>query len=120
MELSSYFDEAKGVGVLATVGKKGEVDVALYAKPRFYDEKNVVLVMADRLSHENLRANPRAAYLFLESGGGYEGKRLILKKVREVVSAPGGRGCPAKPGNGAAKSFQVKFKILKVRPLVGG
>ena len=32
---------------------------------------------------ENLKSNPWAAYLFLESGEGYFGKRLYLKKLKE-------------------------------------
>jgi hypothetical protein len=37
--------------------------------------------MADRLTHQNLQSNDRAAYLFMEEGQGYKDKRLFLKKL---------------------------------------
>jgi hypothetical protein len=39
--------------------------------------------MRDRLSHSNLLSNPHAAYLFIEDGPGYKGKRLYMSMVRE-------------------------------------
>jgi len=43
----------------------------------------LALIMRDRLSHHNLQTNPNATFLFIESGPGYKGKRLFLKKLRE-------------------------------------
>jgi hypothetical protein len=39
--------------------------------------------MLDRLSHENLKTNNHAAFLFIEDGQKYIGKRLFLTKTGE-------------------------------------
>ena len=83
MNLSEYFEQIKGRGVLATAGAAGKVNAAVYARPYFMDGDTVVFIMAERLTHENLQSNPWATYLFMEEGEGYKGKRLYLKKVRE-------------------------------------
>lgn len=83
MTLREYFENTKGYGVLATADAAGKVDVAVYARPHVMDEKTVAFIMAERLTHENLKSNPWAAYLFMEAGGGWSGKRVYLKKVRE-------------------------------------
>ena len=83
MDLKEYFEQAKGHGVLATADANGKVNAALYARPYFMDDSTVTFIMAERLTHENLKSNPWAAYLFLESGEGYFGKRLYLKKLKE-------------------------------------
>ena len=83
MGLKEYFDRTTGKGVLATSDVYGHVDTALYAKPYLVDDRTVVFIMADRLSHANLSTNPHAAYLYLEDGQGLRGRRLILTKIRE-------------------------------------
>lgn len=83
MTLREYFENTKGYGVLATADAAGKVDAAVYARPHVMDEKTVAFIMAERLTHENLKSNPWAAYLFMEAGGGWSGKRVYLKKVRE-------------------------------------
>jgi hypothetical protein len=50
------------------------LDVALYAMPHHIDETIVAFIMNERLSHKNLTSNPKAVYLFLEKGSGYNGK----------------------------------------------
>ena len=82
MNLGEYFDNAKGHGVLATADADGKVNAAMYARPYFADHKTAVFIMAERLTHANLKTNPWATYLFIESGPGYSGKRLYLKKQR--------------------------------------
>jgi len=83
MNLSEYFDKAKGYGVLATADGTGKVNIAVYARPHIMDDQTVAFIMAERLTHENLKVNPWAAYLFIEKGEGWTGKRLYLKKVKE-------------------------------------
>jgi hypothetical protein len=78
-----YFEKKKGRGVVATADLEGKVGVAVYARPHFIDEKTVAFIMADRLMHKNVQSNPHAAYLFLESGDKYVGKRLYLTKIKE-------------------------------------
>ena len=99
MTLSEYFENAKGFGVLATTDFAGQVNQAIYAKPLFLDkddEQTCSFIMAHRLTHENVKHNPSAAYLFIEEGTGFVGKRLslivgaeelILKRSRQSVAA---------------------------------
>ena len=83
MGLQEYFNTANGTGVLSTADGEGKVDAAIYSKPHIMEDGQVAIIMADRLSHLNLQSNPYAAYMFIEGGGGYGGKRLFLKKVGE-------------------------------------
>ena len=83
MNLGEYFDNAKGHGVLATADAEYKVDAAMYTRPYFLDDKTALFIMAERLTHENLKTNPWAAYLCIESMQGYSGKRLYLNKVKE-------------------------------------
>ena len=81
--MDEYFSSSKGRGVLATADKDGRVNIAMYARPYFMDESTVTFIMAERLTHENLKSNPYAAYLFSEDEQNYQGKRLYLRKIRE-------------------------------------
>jgi hypothetical protein len=83
MKISEYFDNARGRGVLATSDSKGAVNAAVYSRPHFMDEETVVFIMGERLSRENLKSNPHAAYLFVEEGKDEAGKRLYLTMVKE-------------------------------------
>lgn len=124
MTLCEYFEQTKGKGVLATASVSGQVDVAVYARPHFVDEQTVAFIMADRLSHENLRSNPHAAYLFVEDGRGYHGKRIYLTKVAEEtdpekIAALRRRPLPDDCLADGELRFLACFRIDKVRPLVG-
>jgi len=83
MKLGEYFEKTSGMGVLATADSGGKVDVAVYGKPYFGEEETVAFIMAERLSHHNLQSNGHAAYLFWESGGEHQGKRLYLTMIKE-------------------------------------
>ena len=83
MALQQYFEEKNGLGVLSTADEKGVVNTAVYARPHVLEDDTVAFVMANRLSHANLAANPHASYLFKEEGHGYRGKRLSLTKIKE-------------------------------------
>jgi len=83
MDIRDYFDQTSGRGILATANATGKVNAALYARPYFTDETTAVFIMAERLTHENVQSNPWAAYLFMETGESYQGKRLYLKKIKE-------------------------------------
>ena len=74
-DLESYFENNSGLGVLATADDAGRVDTAIYSRPHVTGEDQVSFIMADRLSHANVLANPHASYLFVEEGKGYRGKR---------------------------------------------
>ena len=83
MDIVSYFSNVKGRGVLATADDQGKVAIAIYATPHIMDENTIAFIMADRLTHHNLKSNPHAAYLFMEDAPGYKGLRLYLTKTRE-------------------------------------
>lgn len=125
MKLSEYFENVKGLGVLATADEEGKVDVAVYSRPHFMDEDTVAFIMADRLSHKNLQSNPHAAYLFVEAGEGYAGKRLYLTEIRQETDQERiealRRKKPARKRQESEKetTYLVHFRINRVRPLVG-
>jgi hypothetical protein len=121
MELKDYFENTKGVGVMATADADGKVDAAIYARPHFMEDGTIAMIMRDRLTHHNLQSNPHAAFLFIEDGPGYKGKRLFLTKVREEQDSEllqSLRRRQYKDDKGEAK-FLVFFKLEKELPLVG-
>jgi hypothetical protein len=79
--------------------------------------------MADRLTHKNLLSNPHAAYLFVEEGARYRGKRLCLRRIKEERNSPmvGAlrRRCPARSKKGLTAAFLVYFRVERILPLVG-
>jgi hypothetical protein len=122
VDLSSYFETVKGRGVLATSDSKGKVNLAMYARPHFPDDKTVTFIMTEKLTHENLGSNPWAAYLYSEETRHYQGKRLYLKKTKEEKNPELAdeicRKCDYshyETGN----RYVVYFKIEKVLPLIG-
>lgn len=125
MKLSEYFEKKKGRGVLATADSDGRVGLAVYARPHFVDEKTAVFIMGDRLMHKNVQSNPHAAYLFLESGDRYVGKRLYLTKIREEKNSPlidkirRKEPCPAYDKYKNRPKYLVYFHVDKVLPLIG-
>ena len=125
MKLSEYFEKATGLGILATSDSAGAVNAAVYAKPHFIDEETIAFIMADKLTHHNVEQNPRAAYLFKEAGEKYVGKRLYLRKTKEVQDPEAVREMrrkkfPEVSGKYSDENkFIVTFKIDKVLPLLG-
>lgn len=83
MNLKEYFETTRGKGVLATADADGKVDAAIYARPHILDDGSLALIARERLTRHNLESNPHAAYLFVEDGPGYKGKRFFLTKIRE-------------------------------------
>ena len=124
MSLSDYFENVQGLGILATADSRGTVDLAIYAKPHVIDETTVAFVMRERLSHQNLKSNPRAAYMFVERDKGYTGKRLYLTKIREETNTSVVEMFIKKQPEICASSddsnkYLVHFRIDDIRPLVG-
>lgn len=124
MELADYFENTKGIGLLATAGADGEVDAAIYSLPHFVDDETVDFFMAGRLSYRNVIANPHATYAFIEHGEGCKGKRLYLTRKREGTDSdrieasqrqPLSAECSVESG----RCYRVRFRIDRVRPLVG-
>jgi hypothetical protein len=121
MTLKAYFAAVKGRGILATADGEGKVDAAVYATPHFVDDQTVAFIMRDRLTHHNLQSNPHAAYLFMETGEGYAGKRLFLTKIREEQDSELLYKLRRKKYEDEKKEpkFLVFFRIDKVLPLIG-
>ncbi len=125
MNLSEYFENTKGRGVLATADSKGKVDVAVYSRPHFIDEETIAYIMTERLTHENLKSNPHAAYIFIEAGDKFVGKRLYLTKTKEdtdpeAIAKIRWRKSYTVPENQQnEKRYLVFFHIDKVLPLIG-
>ncbi len=124
MDLNEYFENTKGTGVLATADADGKVDAAIYARPHILEDGTAAFIMNDRLTHENLRSNPHAAYLFIEQGEGYKGKRLFLTQVREeqdseLLYTLKRRTYSPHAAVQKGPKFLVIFKIDKELPLVG-
>jgi|WetSurMetagenome_2_1015567.scaffolds.fasta_scaffold1162546_1 hypothetical protein len=123
-DVRTYFEDIEGTGVLATSDVAGNVNTALYAKPHFMDDGTVAFIMAEHRSYHNLKSNPRASYLFMETHPkekSHEGKRLYLAMVREeqndaLISSLRRHS----HGEGLEGRHLVFFEIVGVRPLVGG
>jgi hypothetical protein len=126
MKLSEYFQKTTGRGALATAGSDGKVDVAVYARPHFIDEETIAFIMADRLTHKNLQSNSHAAYLFMESGEKFIGKRLFLTKTKEekdsdlIEKIRRKESCPVYEEYRDEIRYLVYFRIDKDLPLIGG
>jgi hypothetical protein len=124
MHLYDYFEQHTGTGILATADSEGNVDAAIYARPHLSTEDQVVFIMDDRLTHKNIQSNPHATYLFIESGEGYNGKRLYLTKTHEeedpeFIDSLRRRRC----GDCAESQYEAEyvayFRIDRVLPLIG-
>jgi hypothetical protein len=80
----------------------------------------VAFIMPDRLTHHNLQSNPHAAFLFIEDGGKWTGKRLFLTKVREEKDTELLHSLRRKSyGDDQEGRYLVFFRVDKVLPLVG-
>ena len=127
MGLKEYFENVRGIGVLATAEANGQVDAAIYARPHFLGDgdREVSFIMNDRLSHANVESNPHAAYLFIEETAGYVGTRLSLTRIREETDRDKIRAIrrrdvpPECDMDDDKKQFLVHFRVDGVRPLIG-
>jgi hypothetical protein len=123
MNLTEYFKDVKGTGVLATSDSDGNVDIAIYSRPYIIDEKKIAFSMLERLSYKNVQSNPKAAYLFKEEGQGYNGTRLYLRKcgeendperINEIKKQHSRTYSPEE-----THKHLVYFEIERSRPLIG-
>ena len=124
MDLYKYFKNTDGTGILATSDSDGMVDLAIYAKPEVVGDRTIALIMKERLSHQNLKSNPQAAYMFIEKGDHYTGKRLYLTMIREetntsVIKEFLERQPEIAPTNDDSNKYIVFFQVDNIWPLVG-
>ena len=121
MDLKEYFNSHKGLGVIATADADGKVDAAVYARPHVMEDGSLAMIMRDRLTHHNLQSNPYATFLFKESGPGYKGTRLFLKKLREEQDTDLLNQLKRKQyvSDKDEPKFLVFFEVEKQLPLIG-
>ncbi|MBI5055027.1 MAG: pyridoxamine 5'-phosphate oxidase family protein [Nitrospirae bacterium] len=124
MDLKKYFESAHGTGVLSTADSDGKVNSAIYGRPHVFDDGTVAFLMRQKLTHHNLQTNPYASFLFHESGSGYSGLRMHLKKIKEETESPliakmtRGNLTPEEDREKGPK-YLVHFSIEKILPLIG-
>jgi hypothetical protein len=123
-ELKDYFENNQGAGVLATADAEGLVNQAVFARPHIMEDGTAAFIMPHRLTHKNLQENFRAAYLFMESGPGWKGKRLYLTKMREeqdteLLYSLRRRTYPEEMEKKEGPRFLVFFQVDLVLPLIG-
>ena len=124
MSLSDYFENIKGVGILATSDSDGNVNTAIYSRPYIIDENTVAFSMLERLSYSNIQSNPKAAYMFIERGEGYNGRRLYLTMTGEEndperITDIKKQHVRARDDDGKVRHL-IYFSVDRTRPLVGG
>lgn len=124
MDLEKYFEKANGVGVLSTADGQGNVDSAIYAKPQVVDNNTIILVMRERLSHQNIQQNPRAVYTFIENARANKGLRLYLSMQRQETNQSLAKKIIAAqpeicPSRDDSNKYIVCFNVEKIRQLVG-
>ena len=85
MKLSEYFEKAQGIGVLLPIDASGQVNQAIYGRPHFPDDDDAtcLFITSNRLSHDNVKHNQSASYLFIEEAEGYVGKQLSLTVIED-------------------------------------
>lgn len=125
MDLAQYFTETIGTGVLSTADVQGHVDAAIYARPHVLPDGTLAFVMRERLTYSNITFNPHACYLFIESGGGYRGVRLFLKKLREdqdpqILALLTRSSLSPEEDQAKGPKHVVYFSVEKTLPLIGG
>ena len=122
MNLNEYFENTDGMGILSTADSQGNVDCAIYATPHVMDESTIAFIMRPRKSYHNIQSNSKAAYMFVEKGPGYQGKRLYLEKISEETDTEKVnllRRSPHGDHGDEAQAKLVYFKVVYIRPLVG-
>jgi hypothetical protein len=122
--LKQYFETASGTGVLSTADSGGKVDAAIYSTPHMMDDGTVAFIMRERLTHENLRSNPYAVYLFMEDAPGHKGIRIFLKKTREddnaeLIATMTRRNLKPELDAQKGPKHLVYFTVEKILPLIG-
>lgn len=121
MNLEEYFRQVKGTGILATANDEGVVNAAVFSPPNIIEDGVIAFLMNDHLSHENLKVNDNAAYLFLEETEAWQGVRLHIRKIREERNTElarmlmRGKNWDTEEGD----VNLVFFKIEQILPLIG-
>jgi hypothetical protein len=124
MKLKEYLDTRTGISILSTADKDGKVTTAVYSKPRVMEDNTVAFIMRERLTYHNIRNNPHAAYMFIESNPGYQGIRLFLTKIREdndpdTIARMTRRNLTPDEDREKGPKHLVVFRVDMILPLIG-
>ena len=124
MTLREYLDRNEGKSILSSANTEGMVTSAIYSKPHVFDDGTIAFVMRERLTHENLKSNPYASYMFIEEGYGYKGIRLFMKKIKEdtdneLIQKMKRRHLTLEEDKSKGPKFLVHFRVDKILPLIG-
>ncbi len=124
MKLKDYFEETKGLSILSTADGQGRVTTAIYSAPRVREDNTIAFIMRERLTYQNLLANPHAAFMFIEKNAGYQGVRLFLKKMREdddpeMIARMTRRNLTQEEDREKGPKHLVIFRVEKILPLIG-
>ena len=126
-KLMEYFNKQPRIGVLATAGKDGKVDIAYFGSPRMVDEKTVVMAVSNNRTFANLQENPNAVFMILEPGKTmpeWKGVRVYLKTTDYQTSGAKLDMMKAaiieKAGEAAARMMHaaLTFEVQEIRPLM--
>lgn len=124
MTLKDYLENTSGVCVFSSADTSGKVTTAIYSTPRVIENGNVCFIMRERLTYRNIIENPHAACMFIEHGGGYQGIRLFLTKVREdndpeLIDRMTRRNLSPEEDRAKGPKHLVIFRVEKILPLIG-
>jgi len=124
MKLKQYFESREGKSILSSASSDGMVTSAIYSKPHVFDDGTIAFVMRERLTHENLKTNPHASFMFIEEGRGYKGLRLGLKKIKEdtddaLIDKMKRRHLTPEEDEAKGPKFLTHFRVEKILPLIG-
>jgi len=126
-ELMVWFNRQPRLGTLATSDGKGNVNSAVFSALNMIDEQTVVLAIGANRSLDNLKSNPKAAFVFFEPAPNpfdWKGARLYLEARSIEASGPLFDQLVAEVrrqvGDLAAANVKaaVTFRIEEVRPLI--
>ena len=124
MKLKDYFENNSGVCILSSADRSGKLTTAVYSAPRVMDDGTVAFVMRERLTYRNILENPHAACMLIEHGGGYQGIRLFMKKIREdndpdLIARMTRRHLSPEEDRAKGPKHLVIFGVEKILPLIG-
>ena len=124
MTLKKYLESREGKSILSSANADGMVTSAIYSRPHVFDDGTIAFVMRKRLTHENLKTNPYASYMFIEEDRGYQGIRLFLKKIKEdadsaLIDKMKRRHLTTAEDEAKGPKFMMYFRVERILPLIG-
>ena len=126
-ELMALFNKQPRLGTMATSDGKGAVNNAVFSALNMIDEETVVMAIGDNRSYRNLKASPKATFLFFEPAPDpkeWKGARLYFEVAAMAENGPLYDHLVAEvrkmAGDQAADNIKaaVTFKIAEVRLVI--